>query len=71
MSLKKIHDFIKTLGDESPSYSTVKKWAAEFRIGRESMEDYEWSGCPKEATTDGNVELVHSDHVLQEKDPAW
>ena len=24
------------------------------------MEDCVWSGCPKEATTDKNVELVHS-----------
>ena len=55
MSPKEIHD-----GDESTSYSTVEKWAAEFRRGRESIEDYEWSGHPKEATTDENVELVHS-----------
>ena len=53
MSQKKIHDdFIKTLGDESLSYSMVKKWAAEFRRGRLSVEDYEWSGHPKEATTE-------------------
>ena len=32
MPPKEIHeDFIKTLEDESPSYSTVKKWAAELR----------------------------------------
>ena len=60
MSLKGIHDFIKTLLDESPPYSTVKKWAADFRRGRESMEDYEWSGHSTEATTNENVELVHS-----------
>ena len=41
MSLKEIHNnFIKPLRDESPSYSMVKKWDAEFRRGRESMEDY-------------------------------
>ena len=58
MSPQEMHDnFTKTLGDESPSYSMVKKWAAEFRRGRESVEDYEWH--PKEATTDENVELVH------------
>ena len=36
-----------------------KKWAAEFRRGRECMEDYEQSGYPIETTTDENVELVH------------
>ena len=39
MSQKEIHDnFIKTLRNEFPSYSMVKKWAAEFRRGKESME---------------------------------
>ena len=61
MSQKEIHyNFIKTLGDESPFYSMMKKWAAEFRKGRENMEEYVWSGHPKQATTDKNVELVHS-----------
>ena len=36
MPPKEIHeDFIETLGKESPSYSTVKKWAAEFKRGKE------------------------------------
>ena len=43
----------KILGDESPSYSMMKKWAAEFRRGRESVENYERSA-------EENVELVHS-----------
>ena len=31
MTPKEIHeDFIITLGNESPSYSTMKKWATEF-----------------------------------------
>ena len=35
MTPKEIHeDFMKTLGNESPSYSTMKKWAAEFERGR-------------------------------------
>ena len=58
---KEIHeDFMKTLGNESPSYSTVKNWAAEFKLGRESIEDDARSGRPKDATTDENVEIVHN-----------
>ena len=53
-------NFIKILVDEAPSYSTVKKWAAEFRGRGDSVEDYDGSGHPKEATTDQNIELVHS-----------
>ena len=26
-------------GDSSPSHSTIKKWAAEFKRGRQSLED--------------------------------
>ena len=34
MTPKEIHeDFIKTIGKESFSYSTVKIWAAEFKRG--------------------------------------
>ena len=58
---KKIHeDFIETLGKKSPSYSTVKKWAAEFKRGRESVEDDRRSGHPKDATTDEKVKVVHT-----------
>ena len=53
-------DLMETLGKESPSYSTVKKWAAEFKRGRESVEDDEWSGRPKDATADENVMVVHT-----------
>ena len=61
MSQKEIHDgFIKTLGDEYPTYCTVKRWAAEFGSGRESMEDYDQSGHSKDATIDENLEIVHS-----------
>ena len=61
MSPKEFHDdFFKTLEDVSPSYSMVKKWAAEFKRGRESVVDFEQSGCPKKVTTDENIELVHS-----------
>lgn len=49
-----------TLGDSSPSYSTVKKWAAEFQHGRTSIQDDERSGRPKTATTDEIIEKIHN-----------
>ena len=62
MSPKEIHeDFNENpLGKESPSYRTVKKWAAEFRRGGRALKMMKRSGRPKEATTDENVEIVHS-----------
>ena len=49
--------FMKT-AKESSSYSTVKR-AAEFKRGRESVEDDGWSGRPKDATADKHVKVVH------------
>jgi len=43
--------FIKVYGDSSPSFSTIKKWAAEFKRGRTSLEDDLREGLPKSATT--------------------
>ena len=61
MPPKEIHEeFMETLGKESPSYSTVKKWAAEFKRGRESIEGDGRSGHPKDATADENVKVVHT-----------
>ena len=58
---KEIHeDFMETLGKESPSYSTVKKWAAEFKKGRESVEEDGRSGGPKDGTADENIKVVHT-----------
>ena len=31
--------FINVYGDSSPSFSTIKKWAAEFKRGRTSLEN--------------------------------
>jgi hypothetical protein len=42
MSPKEINeDFMDTLGKESSFYSTVIKWAAGFKRGRESIGNYE------------------------------
>ena len=53
---------VKTLADDSPSYSTTKKWAASFKQERESTEDDPWSGCPEWSTTDNQVETIH--HIV-------
>jgi len=43
--------FINVYGDSSPSFSTIKKWAAEFKRGRTSLEDDPREGRSKSATT--------------------
>jgi histone-lysine N-methyltransferase SETMAR len=42
--------FIKVYGDSSPSFPTIKKWAAQFKRGRTSLEDDPREGRPKSAT---------------------
>ena len=55
MPPKEIHeDFIETL------FSTVKKWATEFKREREGVEDDGRPGSPKDATADENVKVVHT-----------
>ena len=39
--------FIKVYGDSSASFSTIKKWAAEFKRGRTSLEDDPREGRPQ------------------------
>jgi transposase len=56
----KIHSkFIKFYGDSSPSSSTIKKWAAEFKRGCTRLEDDPREGRPKSATTPEIIEQVH------------
>jgi histone-lysine N-methyltransferase SETMAR len=43
----------------SPSFSKIKKWAAEFKRGRTSLEDDPREGRPKSATTPEIIEEVH------------
>ena len=61
MPPKEIHeDFIETFEEESPSYSTVKIWAAELKRGTYGFEDDGRSGRPHDATGDENVKM----HIL-------
>jgi transposase len=58
--------FIKVCGDSSPSFSTIKKWAAEFKRGHTSLEDDPCEGRPKSATTPEIIEQVH-DMLLDDR----
>jgi transposase len=58
--------FINIYGDSSPSFSTTKKWAAEFKCGRTSLEDDPREGRPKSATTPEIIEQMH-DMVLDDR----
>jgi transposase len=57
---------IKVCGDSYPSFSTIKKWAAEFKRGRTSLEDDPREGRPKSLTTPEIIEQVH-DMVLDDR----
>ena len=57
---KYIHaDMVGSLGDDAPALSSVQKWTAEFKRGRESLEDDPGSGRPATATTQENIDRVH------------
>jgi transposase len=57
---KEIHSkFIDVYRDSSPSFSTIKKWAAEFKRGRTSLEDDAHEGHPKSAPTPEIIEQMH------------
>ena len=58
--------FIKVYGDSSPSFSTIEKWAAEFKRGHTNLEDDPREGHPKSATTSEIIEQVH-DMVLDDR----
>lgn len=56
---KDIHqDMVSTLGESAPSYSSVKKWVAEFKRGRESIKDDPRSGRPTSSTTKENIDKI-------------
>jgi transposase len=56
--------FIKVYGDSSSFFSTIKKWAAEFKRGRTTLEGDLHEGRPKSATE--IIEQVH-DMALDER----
>jgi histone-lysine N-methyltransferase SETMAR len=61
LTSNEIHSkFIKLFGDSSPSFSTIKKWAAKFKRGRTSLEDDRHEGRSKSATTPAIIEQVHN-----------
>ena len=51
--------FINVYGDSSPSFSTIKKWDAEFKRGRTSLEDDPREGRSKSATAPEIIKQVH------------
>jgi len=57
---------IKVYGDSCPLFSTIKKWAAEFKRGRTSLEDDPREGRPKSVTPPEIIEQVH-DVVLDDQ----
>jgi len=67
LTANEIHSkFIKVYGESSPSFSTIKKWAAEFKLGHTSLEDDPREGRPKSALTPEIIEQVH-DMVLDDR----
>jgi len=60
MSGKAVHgDMLATLVDNAPTYSVVKRWLAEFKRGRNSVEDEHRSIDPKDAVSTENVQIVN------------
>ena len=50
---------VSTLGNDAPVLSTVKKWAAKFKRGRESLADDPRSERPSTAITQENIDRIH------------
>lgn len=64
---REIHDcMMQTLADKCPSYSTVKKWCANFQRGDFETEDAGRSGRPSTVTTPEIVDQVH-DLILTDR----
>lgn len=54
-----IHErLVNVYGDSAPSYATVRRWVAEVKRGRTSLDDDPRVGRPVEATTDEHCRAV-------------
>lgn len=60
------YDMVNVLGDNAPSYTTVKKWVALFKLDRTDINDDPRSGRPKTATTPEMIDCVH-DLVMKDR----
>ena len=57
---KDIHnEMVATLRKDAPSYATVKRWVAEFKRGRQSLEDDPRPGRPVTVATPEMLNKVH------------
>lgn len=59
-------DMIETLGDQCPSYATIKNWVAEYKRGRSDVKDEHRPGRPISVTTPENIDSVH-DMILENR----
>ena len=60
LGLKEIHeDMVVTLEENAPSYSMVKKWDAEFKCGRDILEDNPCRRRPVTNTTQKTIAKIH------------
>ena len=53
------NDMVATLRKDAPSYATVKRLVAEFKCGRQSLEDDPRPGRPVTVATPELVNKVH------------
>ncbi|XP_071084006.1 protein GVQW3-like [Haliotis cracherodii] len=51
-------DMLSTLGEDAPSYATVKRWVAEFKRGRSSTYDEPRPGPPVVSSTPEMVQRI-------------
>lgn len=66
MSTKDIHNDLVETSEDSVPYSTVARWAKEFKLGRTSTEDAHREGCPSTSRTEDIVKKVE-DIVLEDR----